>query len=119
MAPEVLCCFKATMASDVFSWYCVMLELYSRVQLIKYRLPSMEYCKNIYPDHLSKLVSVYTLSNPEMVFLNSHMKAFNTETLYNKYKDRRPITDDILSTLTGMGEEIPDQCGAIYEPVHL
>lgn len=109
MAPEVLWCLNSTMASDVFSWYCVMWELYAGVPLIEYRTSSLEYCKKIYADHLSKLVGVYTPSNPETAFLSSHMKAFDGEMLYNQYRDRRPTADDISSTLSHMGKAIRDQ----------
>uniref|UniRef100_A0A3Q2V6G6 Protein kinase domain-containing protein n=1 Tax=Haplochromis burtoni TaxID=8153 RepID=A0A3Q2V6G6_HAPBU len=57
-APEVLWCLNSTTASDVFSWYCVMWELYTGSPLIEYRraqTPS-EFCKKTYGDSLSKLV---------------------------------------------------------------
>lgn len=38
MAPEVVWCLNATLASDIFSWYCLMWELYNGTPLVAGRL---------------------------------------------------------------------------------
>lgn len=110
-APEVLWCLNSTTASDVFSWYCVMWELYTGSPLIEYRraqTPS-EFCKKTYGDSLSKLVGVYTPSDPTTAFQSNYMKAYDGATLYGKYGHSRPTTATIGRTLGEMGRNIRDK----------
>lgn len=110
-APEVLWCLNSTTASDVFSWYCVMWELYTGSPLIEYRraqTPS-EFCKKTYGDSLSKLVGVYTPSDPTTAFQSNYMKAYDGATLYGKYGHSRPTTAAIGRTLGEMGRNIRDK----------
>ncbi|KAL3991790.1 carboxyl-terminal PDZ ligand of neuronal nitric oxide synthase protein [Sarotherodon galilaeus] len=110
-APEVLWCLNSTTASDVFSWYCVMWELYTGSPLIEYRSAQTqsEFCKKTYGDSLSKLVGVYTPANPTTAFLSNYMKSYDAETLYGKYGHSRPTAAAIGSTLGEMGRNIRDK----------
>lgn len=105
MAPELLWCMNSTTASDVFSWYCVMWELYTGSPLIEYKAHpnSAEYCKKTYADRLSRLVGVYTPSNPSTAFANNYMKTYDGEAVYRRYANIRPTAEQIFATLSSMG----------------
>uniref|UniRef100_A0A8C6P5D1 Protein kinase domain-containing protein n=1 Tax=Nothobranchius furzeri TaxID=105023 RepID=A0A8C6P5D1_NOTFU len=67
MPPECLWCLNSTTASDVFSWYCIMWELYTGTPLIKYRAsPSTEFCKKTYATSLAQLLGVYPTVEPDV-----------------------------------------------------
>lgn len=110
MAPEVLWCYTTAMGSDIFSWYCVMWELYSRTPLIQYRGPEGPgYCKKTYAKNMATLLGVYTPQNPETAFEFGHMKAFDARALYEEHKHKRPDVHEIHERLKSLGSNITDK----------
>ena len=102
MAPEVMWCLNAATGSDVFSWYCVMWELYNRSHLIPHKSGNETgFCKKTYAENLSKLVGVYIAEN-NLSFELNYMKAIDARALHAKYKDSRPSAEQIRANLTHM-----------------
>ncbi|KAK2811412.1 hypothetical protein Q5P01_000207 [Channa striata] len=100
-APEVLWCLEADTGTDVFSWYCVMWELYSGTPLVGYRAEDRQrgFCRKTYAKNLSELVGVYTPRN-EDAFRSEYMKGIHAEELWRRYSNARPSVSAILEKLS-------------------
>lgn len=110
MAPEVLWCYTTAMGSDIFSWYCVMWELYSGVPLIEYRGSNgQSYCKKTYAKNMSTLLGVYTPQDPEKAFGFGYMNTFDARALYEEHKHKRPDVHEIYERLKSLGSNITDR----------
>ncbi|XP_035854735.1 uncharacterized protein LOC118494538 [Sander lucioperca] len=109
MAPEVMWCLNAATGSDVFSWYCVMWELYNGSPLIPHKSGNERgFCKKTYAENLSKLVGVYNAEN-NLSFELGYMKAMDARVLHAKYKDSRPSVEQIRANLTHMARNNNDK----------
>lgn len=108
MPPEALWCLISTVDGDVFSWYCVMWELYTGEPLIRYRAAaggSQTYCRKTYARNLSELVGVYEPQDG-VGLDNSYMLAMDARGLLRAYGGRRPSARDIRDKLRSRARKL-------------
>lgn len=99
IAPEMLWCMISTAVGDVFSWYCVMWELYAKQPMIPFRdKVTPGYSRKTYAENLSKLIGVYKPENPSVTFETRYMRSIDAKTLCKKYRDR-PTHAQVLAHL--------------------
>ncbi|AWO97842.1 GA16242 [Scophthalmus maximus] len=113
-SPEVLWCLEADTRTDVFSWYCVMWELYSGEPLVGYRADdhSEGFCRKTYARNLSELVGVYEPKDRD-AFRSEYMKGIEAEELFQRYGTARPSAPDILKKLTELAKSTRSRIHAL------
>lgn len=108
MAPEMLWCLTSCTASDIFSWYCVMWEMYAGKPVIAYKTETSPCCRATYAANLAKLLGVYTPEDSSS-FCHEYMRKMNAETLVKCYKGVRPSAEEIHNSLKAMANETVDR----------
>uniref|UniRef100_A0A8C7Z954 Protein kinase domain-containing protein n=1 Tax=Oryzias sinensis TaxID=183150 RepID=A0A8C7Z954_9TELE len=95
-APEMLWCLESDTQADVFSWYCMIWELYSGTPLISHRQSSQRkgFCSRTYARNLSELLGTYDslrgLRNPRppsarLLFTRDHVPLREQDVLRGRH----------------------------------
>ncbi|XP_036066915.1 uncharacterized protein LOC112141767 [Oryzias melastigma] len=101
-APEVLWCLESDTQADVFSWYCMIWELYSGTPLIGYRPSGRQsgFCIRTYAKNMSELLGSYQPKRGAALF-SEYMKRLDAKELCHRYASR-PQAQDVTERLEAM-----------------
>ncbi|XP_078811846.1 uncharacterized protein LOC144996328 [Oryzias latipes] len=110
-APEVLWCLESDTQADVFSWYCMIWELYSGAPLIGHRASGQRegFCSRTYARNLSELLGTYEPTS-EAAFDSYYMKSLDAMELRRQFRSR-PRTRDVAKKLEAAAARASGRAG--------